>query len=70
MNKVCDSFIPNMAYLAPTSKEEYFDYMSDIDDALFALKAVEIPKNVAADKLAKLVGDYSWDSIKKELLQL
>jgi len=21
---VCDSFIPNMAYLAPTSKEEYF----------------------------------------------
>ena len=41
--------------------------MSDIDDALFALKAVEIPKNVAADKLAKLVGDYSWDSIKKNL---
>lgn len=44
--------------------------MSDIDDALFALKAVEIPKNVAADKLAKLVGDYSWDSIKKELTHL
>lgn len=21
---MCDSFIPNMAYLAPTSKEEYF----------------------------------------------
>lgn len=44
--------------------------MSDIDDALFALKAVEIPKNNAADKLAKLVGDYSWDSIKKELTHL
>lgn len=44
--------------------------MSDIDGALFALKAVEIPKNVAADKLAKLVGDYSWDSIKKELTHL
>ena len=29
------SNIPNMVYLAPTSKEEYFDYMSDIDDALF-----------------------------------
>lgn len=57
-------------YRKYTSKEEYFDYMSDIDDALFALKAVEIPKNVAADKLAKLVGDYSWDSIKKELTHL
>lgn len=57
-------------YRKYTSKEEYFDYMSDIDGALFALKAVEIPKNVAADKLAKLVGDYSWDSIKKELTHL
>ena len=58
------------SYRKYASKEEYFNYMSTFDDTLFTLKVVDIPKNVAAEKLAKLIDYYPWDSIKNELAHL
>lgn len=44
--------------------------MSTIDDALFALRTVEISKTDAAEKLTQLIPAYPWDSIKTELYHL
>ena len=57
-------------YTKYTTEKEYFDYMSTIDDALFALRTVEISKTDAAEKLTQLIPDYPWDSIKTELSHL
>lgn len=57
-------------YTKYTSEIAYFNYMASIDKALFSLKAVEVTKTIAADMLTKLVNDYSWESIKKELTNL
>lgn len=57
-------------YTKYTTEKEYFNYMSKIDDSLFALKAVEITKGAAAEKLKQLIPDYPWDSIKIELSNL
>ena len=45
MNKVCDSFIPNMAYLAPTSKEEYFAMLDWSIEQTEHPVAIRIPCN-------------------------
>ena len=58
------------SYTKYTSEKEYFDYMSTIDDDLFALRTVEISKTDAAEKLTQLIPDYPWDSIKTELSHL
>ena len=66
-----DYIIKNYAtYTKYASEKEYFDYMSKIDDSLFAIKAVEFSQNDAAEKLTRLVSDYPWDSIKLELSHL
>lgn len=52
------------------TEREYFDYMATIDNALFALRSVEISKTAAAEKLIQLIPDYPWDSIKTELSHL
>ena len=57
-------------YTKYTTEKEYFDYMSTIDDALFALRTVEISKTDAAEKLTQLIPAYPWDSIKTELSHL
>ena len=57
-------------YTKYTTEKEYFDYMSTIDDALFALRTVEISKTDAAEKLTQLIPAYPWDSIKTELYHL
>ena len=44
--------------------------MSTIDNALFALRTVEISKTDAAEKLTQLIPAYPWDSIKTELSHL
>lgn len=57
-------------YIKYDAEKDYFDYMSTIDDALFALRTVEISKTDAAEKLTQLIPDYPWDSIKTELSHL
>lgn len=57
-------------YTKYTTEKEYFKYMSTIDNALFALRTVEISKADAAKKLIRLIPDYPWDSIKIELTHL
>lgn len=50
-----------------TTVEKYFDYMATIDENLMAIKSVEMPKTKAAEKLAELVVEYPWKTIKTEL---
>ena len=57
-------------YTKYMTEKEYFDYMSTIDNALFALRTVEISKTDAAKKLTRLIPDYPWDLIKIELSHL
>lgn len=57
-------------YTKYTTEREYFDYMSTIDDALFALRTVEVSNTDAAEKLTQLICEYPWDSIKTELSHL
>ena len=57
-------------YTKYATEREYFDYMATIDNALFALRSVEISKTAAAEKLIQLIPDYPWDSIKTELSHL
>lgn len=52
------------------TKQAYFDYMASLDDNLFALEVVELPKRVAARKLAAMISEYPWNSIKAELNNL
>lgn len=48
----------------------YFDYMAKVDENLFSLEVKELPKTVAAEKLAEMVTEYPWDDIKAELTNL
>ena len=57
-------------YTKYATAKEYFDYMSTIDNTLFALRTVEISKTDAAEKLTQLILYYPWDSIKTELSHL
>lgn len=57
-------------YSKYATEKEYFEYMSTIDESLFALKTVEISKTDAAEKLIQLIPDYPWNLIKKELSHL
>lgn len=52
------------------NEKDYFNYMASIDKNLFDLQTVEISKTAAADMLCKLVEEYSWEVIKKELKTL
>ena len=58
------------SYQKYDSEEDYFDYMAKIDETLVSFRTVEMPKNQAAEKLGKLVREYSWDLIKSELYNL
>ena len=44
--------------------------MSLIDKSLFAIRSIEVTKTDAANKLIKLLDDYSWNAIKTELSHL
>ena len=48
----------------------YFNYMSLIDKSLFTIRSIEVTKTDAANKLIKLLDDYSWNAIKTELSHL
>lgn len=70
-DKKIDYILKNYtSYKKYKSQEEYFNYMSQIDDSLFKLESSEINKNDAAIKLTKLLSDYSWNTIKTELSNL
>ena len=59
MNKVCDSFIPNMAYLAPTSKEEYFAMLNwSIEQNEYPV-AIRIPCNGVISDRRTIDTNYS-----------
>lgn len=53
-----------------TDEREYFDYIASIDVNLLSIKAVEISAYRSEELLVNWVKEYSWDSIKKELLTL
>lgn len=44
--------------------------MAKEDPLLFEIKQKQLPKNLASEKLSVFVNEYTWDSIKKELLLL
>lgn len=70
-DKKVDYILTNYSsYKKYDTTEEYFKYMSTIDDSLFKLKTIEITKTDAAKKLKGLVPTYTWESIKTELLHL
>lgn len=54
-------------YRKYTTEAEYFAYMSAIDDSLCACPSVELPRTAAAERLATLAGEYTWECIKTEL---
>ena len=67
-DKKIDYILANYSHYQKYETEKaYYNYMSSIDSNLFEIKSVEITKNVAAEKLTKLVAEYSWNDIKKEL---
>lgn len=57
-------------YTKYSTEQEYFDYMSSLDNSLISLKGVEISKTDAAEKLIQLIPEYPWDSVKRELSHL
>ena len=59
MNKVCDSFIPNMAYLAPTSKEEYFAMLNWSIEQNEHPVAIRIPCNGVISDRRTIDTNYS-----------
>ena len=59
MNKVCDSFIPNMVYLAPTSKEEYFAMLNWSIEQNEHPVAIRIPCNVVISDRRTIDTNYS-----------
>ena len=44
--------------------------MAVVDEKLFSLQTVDMPKTVAAEKLSAIVPDYPWETIKTELNNL
>lgn len=70
-DKKVDYILTNYSsYKKYDTTEEYFKYMSTIDDSLFKLKTIEITKTDAAKKLKEFIPTYTWESIKTELLHL
>lgn len=59
MNKVCDSFIPNMVYLAPTSKEEYFAMLNWSIEQNEHPVAIRIPCNGVISDRRTIDTNYS-----------
>ena len=59
MNKVCDSFIPNMMYLAPTSKEEYFAMLNWSIEQNEHPVAIRIPCNGVISDRRTIDTNYS-----------
>lgn len=49
------------------NEQEYFDYMSSVDQNLFQIKGVEYDRNEAASKLLEWKKVYNWEAIKVEL---
>lgn len=55
------------SYKKYKKEEDYFQYMSKIDDNLFSKQSIQLSQNDAANKLAQWVTIYDWDDIKTEL---
>lgn len=53
-----------------TNERAYFDYMASIDPNLLSIKAVEVSENESEKLLNNWVAEYSWESIKRELVIL
>lgn len=58
------------SYKKYETEEEFFQYMSTIDENLFSKQAVNLSQNDAAKKLSQWVLVYSWEQIKTELTHL
>lgn len=56
---MCDSFIPNMAYLAPTSKEEYFAMLNWSIEQNEHPVAIRIPCNGVISDRRTIDTNYS-----------
>ena len=57
-------------YKAYTDEREYFNYMAEIDDNLFDIQAKTISTRQSEALLSKWVSVYSWDKLKREMINL
>jgi hypothetical protein len=54
-------------YQKYTSEKEYFDYMAQMDQKLFAISPIVVDATRSEELLQKWVATYDWNSIKSEL---
>ena len=52
------------------TEREYFDYMASIDENLISIQSATVTETQSEEMLQRWVDVYSWDCIKKELLNL
>lgn len=52
------------------TKKEYYDYMAEPDEQLFAQASLRLNKDKKEELLSRWVAVYSWEIIKKEMLNL
>lgn len=49
------------------TEKDYFNYMAEVDEKLFAIKTIEISPSQSEDLLKRWVEEIDWSTIRKEL---
>lgn len=57
-------------YIHYETEREYFNYMAKVDETLFTIEAVKVSDSQSEKLLNTWVSQYSWESIKNELIIL